>query len=105
MEPTVEYFLPPDVILVTVADGSARLLDMAGSFHAVPKIGARMLEETLTSGAAAAAARVADDYGWDWRAFPSPCLVGRERLPSGKRRMPTFRHDKPMSRMRRLSRR
>ena len=25
-----EYFLPPDVILLTVDDGSARLLDMAG---------------------------------------------------------------------------
>jgi hypothetical protein len=59
------YFLPPDVILVTVEDGSARLLDMAGDFHAVPAIGARMLHETLTIGAAAAATRIAEDYQVD----------------------------------------
>ena len=59
------YFLPPDVILVTVEDGSARLLDMAGGFHAVPAVGARMLQETLTSGAAAAATRIAEDYRVD----------------------------------------
>src|SRR5262245_24645907 len=62
-----EYFLPPDVILVTVEDGSARLLDMAGGFHAVPAVGARMLQETLTSGAAAAATRIAEDYRVDRR--------------------------------------
>ena len=59
------YFLPPDVILVTVADGSARILDMAGGFHAVPTVGARMLQETLTNGAAAAATRIAEDYRVD----------------------------------------
>ena len=57
------YFLPPDVIFVTVDDGSARLLDMAGGFHAVPAVGARMLQETLTNGADAAATRIAEDYG------------------------------------------
>jgi hypothetical protein len=51
------------VILVTVDDGSARLLDMAGSFHAMPAVGARMLQETLANGAAAAATRIAEDYG------------------------------------------
>jgi transglutaminase superfamily protein/coenzyme PQQ synthesis protein D (PqqD) len=59
------YFLPPDVILVTVEDGSARILDMAGGFHAVPAIGARMLQETLTNGAAAAATRIAEEYRVD----------------------------------------
>jgi len=59
------YFLPSDVILVTVDDGSARLLDMAGSFHAVTAVGARMLKETLANGAAAAATRIAADYGVD----------------------------------------
>jgi transglutaminase superfamily protein/coenzyme PQQ synthesis protein D (PqqD) len=58
-----EYALPPDVILVTVRDGSARLLDMSGGFHAVPAVGAQMLQETLANGAAAAAAQVAEDYG------------------------------------------
>jgi hypothetical protein len=63
MAPAPEYSLPPDVILVTARDGSARLLDMAGGFHAVPAVGARMLQETLTGGAAAAAKRIAEDYG------------------------------------------
>ena len=57
------YCLPPDVILVTVDDGSARLLDMAGDFHAVPPVGAGMLKETLTNGADAAATRIAAHYG------------------------------------------
>jgi hypothetical protein len=58
-----EYVLPPDVIFLTVEDGSARLLDMGGGFHAMPAVGARMLRETLANGAAAAAARIAADYG------------------------------------------
>lgn len=61
--PAAEYCLPRDVILVRVRDGSARLLDMAGDFHAVPPVGARMLEEALANGAAAAATRIAEDYG------------------------------------------
>jgi hypothetical protein len=60
---TAEYVLPPDVILVTVGDGSARLLDMSGDFHAVPAVGARMLQETLGLGAAAAVSRIAAHYG------------------------------------------
>jgi hypothetical protein len=66
-----EYVLPLDVIFLTVEDGSARLLDMEGSFHAMPLIGARMLRETLANGAAAAVARIADDYG-----------VGRQQVES-----------------------
>src|SRR6266699_2778007 len=58
-----EYVLPPDVIFLTVEDGSARLLDMGGGFHAMPAVGARMLQETLAKGAAAAVARIAEDYG------------------------------------------
>ncbi|MFZ1106009.1 MAG: lasso peptide biosynthesis B2 protein [Hyphomicrobiaceae bacterium] len=61
--PAAEYALPQDVILVMVRDGSARLLDMAGNFHAVPPVGARMLQETLANGATAAATRIAEDYG------------------------------------------
>lgn len=63
MVPAPEYSLPPDVFLLTVRDGSARLLDMGGGFHAVPAIGARMLQETLTVGTAAAATQIASDYG------------------------------------------
>src|SRR5262245_63298892 len=36
---------------------------MAGEFHAVPAVGARMLEETLKNGVGAAAARIAAEYG------------------------------------------
>ena len=36
---------------------------MAGGFHAVSAVGARMLQETLANGAAAAATRIAEDYG------------------------------------------
>jgi hypothetical protein len=57
------FFLPPDVIFVTVHDGSARLLDMAGRFHAVPAVGALMLRETLAQGTEEAANRVAQEYG------------------------------------------
>jgi hypothetical protein len=60
-----EHVLPPDVILLKVADGSARLLDMAGSFHAVSEVGARMLQETLAHGVDTAATRIAADYGVD----------------------------------------
>jgi hypothetical protein len=62
MQPGAQYFLPPDVVFLTVEDGSARLLDMAGAFHAVPAVGARMLQETLKNGADAAAARIAEEY-------------------------------------------
>jgi hypothetical protein len=57
-----EYFLPSDVIFVTIGDGSARLLDMSGSFHAVSAMGVRMLQETLANGSATAAQRIAEDY-------------------------------------------
>jgi len=56
------FSLPPDVIFVTVEDGSARLLDMAGRFHAVPPVGALMLQETLARGPEGAANRVAREY-------------------------------------------
>ena len=58
-----EYVLLPDVIFLTVEDGSARLLNMGGGFHAMPAVGARMLRETLANGTAAAVARIAADYG------------------------------------------
>jgi hypothetical protein len=61
--PEAEFALPPDVIFVTVHDGSARLLDMAGRFHAVPAIGARMLQETLQFGRGEAGRRIAQEYG------------------------------------------
>jgi transglutaminase superfamily protein/coenzyme PQQ synthesis protein D (PqqD) len=62
-EREAEYVLPPDVLFVPVEDGSARLLDMAGGFHSVSGIGARILQETLAHGASAAVTRIATDYG------------------------------------------
>jgi hypothetical protein len=60
-----EYWLAPDVIFLTVDDGSARLLDMAGSFHALPAVGTRMLQETLARGSEAAITQIAKEYGID----------------------------------------
>lgn len=60
-----EYLLAPDVILLLVQDGTARLLDMDESFYAVPAIGAMMLQQTLERGTAAAVQRVAARYGAD----------------------------------------
>jgi hypothetical protein len=62
-EREAEYYLPSDVIFLRVEDGSARLLDLSGGFHAMSAVGARMLQETLRNGAAAAATRIAEDYG------------------------------------------
>lgn len=61
--PEADFGLSADVILVTVDDGSARLLDMAGSFHAISAIGAHMLQAVLTHGAAAAVPQLAEHYG------------------------------------------
>ena len=61
----LSYELAADVILVPVEDGSVRLLDMAGSFHAVSAVGARMLHAVLADGAAAAVPRLAEHYGVD----------------------------------------
>jgi hypothetical protein len=63
VETEPEYVLAPNVIFLTVEDGSGRLVDMTAGFHAVPAMGTRMLQETLSNGAAAAAARIAKDYG------------------------------------------
>jgi hypothetical protein len=63
LQKQAEYSLAPDVFLVTVEDGSARLFNMGDRFHAVATVGARMLREILTSSAAAVAARIAEDYG------------------------------------------
>jgi hypothetical protein len=57
------FSLAHDVIFVTVHDGSARLLDMAGRFHAVPAVGTLMLQETLAHGAEAAVQRITQEYG------------------------------------------
>jgi hypothetical protein len=91
------YVLAPDVILVPVPDGSVRLLDMGGSFYAVPAVGAEMLQETLGGGTGSAARRVAERYGVDVRQVRAdqdaflrdlrkkglirPARMGRQRRP------------------------
>jgi hypothetical protein len=49
------YRLGPEVLLVPVEDGSARLLDFAGITFALSEVAARMLRDTLELGAAGAA--------------------------------------------------
>jgi hypothetical protein len=64
-ERQAKYFLPPDVIFLTVDDGSSRLLNMGGKFHAVSAIGTRMLQETLATGPDAAVMQIAEYYDVD----------------------------------------
>ena len=77
-----QYTLPPNVVLLLVRDGTARLLDLDGYFHAVSATGAKMLQETLRCNPEAAAERVAAEYGADVsqvRADLSLFLVDLER--------------------------
>lgn len=60
-----QYVLALDVILVPVQDGTARLLDMSGRFYAVSALGARMLQDTLAQGTAAAVRSIAAQYRVD----------------------------------------
>ena len=59
------FCLSPDVILVTVDDGSARMLDMTENFHAVSAVGARMLQTTLAVGVESAIPLLAQHYHAD----------------------------------------
>src|SRR5262249_60163585 len=57
--------LAPDVVLVGAPDGTARLLDMDGQFHALSAVAAVMLRETLAGGEEAAGPAVAGRDGAD----------------------------------------
>ena len=57
-----DYLLSPNVILLLIQDGSARLLDLGGNFYAISQIGAEMLNQTLKVGTATAAVRIATEY-------------------------------------------
>lgn len=59
------YRLAPDVILLRIQDGSARLLNLRGNFYALSQSGAQMLEETLREGFAPAALHIATAYRTD----------------------------------------
>jgi hypothetical protein len=60
-----DYVLAPDVILLLVKDGTARLLDLGGNFYAISATGATMLFETLRQGTVAAAHKIAVQYNVD----------------------------------------
>jgi len=60
-----EYALMPDVVLIQAQDGSARLLDLAGSFFALSDSATAMLTTALTQDVPSAAKAVADAYGVD----------------------------------------
>lgn len=60
-----EYALAPDVILLLVHDGTARLLDMDGRFYAVSAVGTEILQESLAHDTAATVYRIVAHYGED----------------------------------------
>jgi hypothetical protein len=62
---SADYVLAPDVILLLVSDGTARLLDLRGNFYAISATGATMLFETLRQGTVAAAHKIAAQYDVD----------------------------------------
>jgi hypothetical protein len=59
------YSLGPDVVLLPLADGTARLLDMGGSFYTVSAVGAEMLHAMLAHGVTAAVRQIASRYRAD----------------------------------------
>jgi hypothetical protein len=61
----LQYQLAPDVVLVPVDDGSARLLNLGGSFYALSKSGSEMLGAVLSHGSEQAARDIAGRYGVD----------------------------------------
>jgi hypothetical protein len=57
-----EYRLMPDVTLVLVEDGTARLLNMGGSFFALSESGTAMIRGLLEMGRSATVGALADRY-------------------------------------------
>lgn len=76
------YRLPPDVLLVSVQDGSARLLDLGGNFYALTASAARMLDEVLKEGGESSPQKLAEEFGVDAgqiRADMDSFLAGLQR--------------------------
>lgn len=68
--------LADDVILVPIEDGSARLLDMGGSFFALSRSGREILEGAMSAGLAPTTAAMSARYGVE----PSRIAADAERL-------------------------
>jgi hypothetical protein len=60
-----EFRLSPDVAVVVMQDGSARVLDMADRFYAIPRSAAMILQGVLEDGLDAATRRLADAFRLD----------------------------------------
>lgn len=56
------YRLAPDVVLLLIADGTARILDFGGNFYAISQTAALMLRETLEHGLERASLQLAARY-------------------------------------------
>ena len=60
-----EYCLAPNVVLLSLQDGTARLLDLGGNFYALSQTAATMLIETLKGDTARASYHIASIYEVD----------------------------------------
>jgi hypothetical protein len=58
-----EYTLAPNVTLVLLEDGTARLLNLGGGYFALAAVGAQMLRGALEKGSHATVAQMAHRYG------------------------------------------
>lgn len=90
-----EYVLAPDVILLPVQDGTARLLDLRGNFYTVSAIGAQMLNATLERGVAAAAQQIAVQYGVESHSVQTDLETFLQELES--QRLVSRRHTRRVS--------
>ncbi len=62
---TGHYVLSTDVVLLPLEDGTARLLDLGGSFFGLSEVAAEMLRGTLEGGVEATIRRIAAEYHAD----------------------------------------
>ena len=85
------YRLAADVVVVPVADGSARVLDLKGKFFALSQVAAQMLCETIEHGPELAAQHIASRWGIelprakaDLDAFQTQLLHQGLLIPTGQ---------------------
>jgi hypothetical protein len=73
--PRPEYFLPPNVVLLELPDGTGQMLDFSGKFYALSETAVVMLRETLQRGTTSATRTVAAEYRME------PVEVRPDHLP------------------------